>query len=103
LAAIFTEVAVGLPVELAENLPVVVFEEVRFTVVAVVVEVRLLNESSREIVNGVVAAPVLGAVNGLDVMTSLLGLPGLIVSTWEPGARPGALAVSVGDPATWSP
>jgi hypothetical protein len=80
LAAIFTEVVVGLPVALPENLPVV-FEEVKFTVVVAVVEVRLLNVSSREIVNGVVAVPVFGAVNGLDVIASLLGGPGFMVST----------------------
>ena len=80
MAAIFTEVVVGLPVALAENLPVV-FDEAKFTVVVEVVVVGLLNESSKAIVNGVVAVPVFGAVNGLDVMASLVGAPGLMVST----------------------
>ena len=65
--------------------------------------VTLLNWSSRATVKGVVMAPLLGAVNALEVKASLLAGPGLIVSTWEPGASPGALAVSVGEPATWSP
>ena len=97
-----TVVVVGLPVELAENLPVVCDDD-SVTVVDEVVVVWLLYWSSRATVNGMVGVPLFGAVKALDVNASLVGGPGLMVSTCDPGAKLGALAPIAGEPANSSP
>ena len=92
------------PPEVAANLPVVVAVVERLTVKAVPwVVVTLPKASSTLTVKALLAEELAAPLKAVDVMTSWVPAPTVMVSTWAPEFRPVAAAVMVGVPALVSP
>ena len=91
------------PPAVAANSCVPVEFDVKLIVVALLFVVALPKASCRDKAKGFVADALTAPVNGTDVMTTLVGVPPVMVSCCTPAVRPVAVAVMVGVPAVVSP